>query len=189
MNPEALSWLLTRRSIGALIAPAPDNQQLDAILQTATTVPDHGRLRPYRFVVVDQSAQSRFGDALVAAATAATDGLSEEAAAGLRRKAAAAPMQVLVIFSPATDTKIPAWEQRVAASCTGYAMLLAAAAQGLGAAWRSASVMHGPGLDEFLERTPGEEFLGWINLGQIREAPAGERPNADVPPRISRVGA
>ena len=66
-----LDLIIGRRSPGALVAPAPTEAQLDLILRAAASVPDHGKLRPYRFVVVRGDARQRFGEALSAAAVSA----------------------------------------------------------------------------------------------------------------------
>ena len=182
---EPLRLMLERRSIPNVAEPAPSPEQLDGILQAATTVPDHGQLRPWRFVVVSGAARAVFGDALAAAATerAAAAGAAEPPAAGLeklRGKAFVAPMLVAVIASPKPSPKVPEWEQIASASCTGYALVLAAHAMGVGAVWKSASVLDGAALRAALALTGPERLLGWINLGAPVHA-VDRRPASQVP--------
>ena len=92
-----LDELLTRRSIKSLAEPGPTDQQLDTILRAATTVPDHGSLRPWRFVVVSGDERSRFGDALVAAGLEADPELPDAARAKLHGKAFVAPTFVKML--------------------------------------------------------------------------------------------
>jgi nitroreductase len=172
-----LDAIMARRSVGALGEPAPSAAALETILAAATTVPDHGGLRPYRFVVVDAGAHARFGDALAHDTDLARGGISEEVKGKFRKKAGTAPIQVLIVFSPVESTKAPEWEQLVAASCTGYPMLLAAQALGLGAAWRSAAVLDGPAMVALCGLQAGERVLGWLNIGTpVVEAPRGREP-------------
>jgi nitroreductase len=177
---ESLRVMHERRSLPNVAEPAPTDEQLRAILAAATTVPDHGQLRPWRFVVVAGAARDVFGDALVAAAQEQTEApLPQSATDKLRGKAYLAPMLVVVIASPKPSPKVPEWEQVASASCTGYALVLAAHALGVGAVWKSAPVLDGSALQAVFGLTEGERVLGWINLG----APVHEvdrRPMSEV---------
>ena len=148
------------------------------MVQAASTVPDHGELKPYRFVIVDSpEGQTRFGDALAAAGAEAKPDLSPGLLDKLRKKAFAAPALVIVIAAPIAGHKIPVWEQIVTASCTGYALALAAHALGLGAIWKSAPMLEGTALTEALALKADERLLGWINVGQP-ERQGAPRPDA-----------
>jgi nitroreductase len=89
----------------------------------------------------------------------------EAATAKMRGKAFAAPCAVAVIASPDPDSNVPVWEQVVSASCTGYAMVLAATGLGYGAVWKSAAVVDTGPVRSLLGLTGPEQLLGWINLG------------------------
>ncbi|MGH9160827.1 MAG: nitroreductase family protein [Vicinamibacteraceae bacterium] len=171
-NAATLQFLLNRRSISALVEPGPTQEQLTVLLRAATTVPDHGCLRPYRFVVVPREGQEALGTALVAAAEEQRRDLPSEAREKIRKKAFAAPTRIVLIASPRDDGKVPEWEQIASASCTGYAIVLAALAQGLGAAWRTSPILDGTALRDLLGLQPRERVLGWINVGTPAVAPA-----------------
>ena len=114
----------------------PDDRSLARILETATTVPDHGSLRPWRFAVIIGAGRERFGEALVESLHQLRgDDLPEAMVAKMRGKAFAAPCAVMVIASPNPESNVPEWEQVASASCTGYAVVLAATALGFGAVW------------------------------------------------------
>lgn len=162
--PEVLDFLLARRSAAALIEPGPSRDQLAKILSAAGTVPDHGLLRPYRFVVVEGEARSRFGEALAGAAKERKPELAPPMLEKVAAKAQRSPTIVAVIASPKAG-KIETWEQKVTASCAGYALILAAQALGVGAVWKSMPFTKGASLTETLGLTPEEEMLGWIHLG------------------------
>ena len=180
-NFQAIDFLLGRRSAAQLTEPGPTREQLELILQAGATVPDHGKLKPYRFVVVQGDARARFGDALAAAAVEQTPDLGPPVQEKLRQKAFFAPALVALIFSPRAGAKIPEWEQLSTASCTGYAIALAAHALGLGAVWKTANALDGAQLRALLALSAGERLLGWVNLGHhTRPLPAGRREPVDL---------
>ncbi len=183
---DILAFLINRQSVTALSGPAPTPEQIDQLVQAAAAVPDHGKLRPYRFVLIGEDRKEAFGNALAQVVDAARGGIAEELKEKFRKRAQLAPVQIAVIYSPQASDKAPAWEQRVTASCTGYAMILAATAMGLGAAWRSSSVMRGEPLDALLRLTADEEFLGWVNLGQPAASPTTPRAAVEVSALLDR---
>ncbi len=161
--PDGLRLLLQRRSAAALADPAPTDEQLRLILDAAGSVPDHGRLRPYRFVVVRGDARQRFGRALRDAAIEADSDPATIAKAV--RKPMFGPLLVAIIGSPRSHPTVPAWEQRITAGLTGYAMTLAAAALGVGATWKSGHHLDGAPVRRLLGMAGDERLLGWVNLG------------------------
>jgi nitroreductase len=167
--PAALALLLARQSSSHLAAPGPTTDQLALILAAATTVPDHGQLAPWRLVVVRDDARNAFGDALAAAGVEAMGDDAAKKADKLRGKAFLAPALIVLIASPSPDAKVPVWEQVSSASCTGYAIALAAHYLGLGAVWKTAPFLEGTLLREMLALQEGEHVLGWVNIGTTRE--------------------
>lgn len=184
-----LDLLIDRRSAAALAEPAPTDEQLALILRAAASVPDHGRLRPYRFVIVRGEARHRFGAVLSAAAVAA--GADDITIAKARRKPFLGPMLVAIIASPVPHATVPEWEQVVAAGLTGYAMELAATALGVGAVWKSGRHLDEAPIRQLLAMTEGERLMGWIDLGTLpsREgSPMRPRDEASRPaPRVSEL--
>ena len=184
-----LDLLIGRRSPGALTAPAPTDAQLALILRAAASVPDHGKLRPYRFVVIRGDARQRFGEALSAAAVAA--GADDITIAKARRKPFFGPLLVAIIASPQAHATVPVWEQVSTASLTGYAMELAAGALGVGAVWKSGRHLDELPVQRLLDLGPDERLLGWINLGTVllREGtPVTPRDESDRPaPRVTEL--
>ena len=153
---------------------APTPGDLEHILSVAGTVPDHGDLEPWRFAVCAGRGRDRFADALV-------DGLHEQKGADLpdavvakmRGKAYAAPCSVVVIASPDPSSTVERWEQVASASCTGYALVLAATGLGYGAVWKSAGVMESRPVRGLFGLTADESLLGWVNIGT--PAPLGRK--------------
>jgi nitroreductase len=162
----SIEGLVARRVEPARPGEAPDDATLDRVLEVATTVPDHGGLRPWRFAVVRGSGRDRFGEALVAGLVRLRgEDVPEAAVTKMRGKAFAAPCAVVMIASPRLESNVPEWEQVASASCTGYAMVLGATALGLGAVWKSAAVLDTEPVRELFGLAPHERLLGWVNLG------------------------
>jgi nitroreductase len=165
-------------------APAPDGrppsaERLEAILRAATTVPDHGGLRPWRFVVVSgAAAQERFGTAIVSGLVEQRgDDVPEAAVAKMRAKATAAPCAIVVVAAPDPGANVAEWEQVASAACTGYALVLAATSLGFGAVWKSASVLETRPVREAFGLAAHERLLGWVNVGE----PGAPRRRPPVP--------
>jgi len=178
VEPPELGLLFDRRSVASLSEPAPSPEQLHVLLRAAATVPDHGNLRPWRLVVIQGGARERFADALAESAAGLMPDLSPEARDRVRAKAFVAPMQIAIVSSPLVGAKIEEWEQVASASCTGFAIVLAAHALGFGAMWKSVPFTRGLGLTNILGLADHEQLLGWVNVGTASGAPA-PRPAAD----------
>jgi len=165
-RPWSLEALAAPRVEPARDGSAPEPEDLVRILDTATTVPDHGGLRPWRFVVIRGTGRERFGEALVEGLVGVKgEGIPEGALTKMRGKAFAAPCAVMVVASPQHESNVPEWEQVVSASCTGYAIVLAATALGLGAVWKSAAVLDTEPVRTLFGLAEHERLLGWVNLG------------------------
>ena len=91
--------------------------------------------------------------------------LPEAQVAKTRGKAFAAACSVVIIASPDPTSNVPVWEQVSSASCTGYAIVLAATGLGFGAVWKSAAVLDTAPVRELFELGPEERLLGWVNIG------------------------
>ena len=188
-RPEVLTALLDRRSTSALVEPGPTPDQLDTILRAATTAPDHGRLRPWRFVVVSGEARHAFADALEDGGLAITPDLDPARREKLRAKAFVAPTLVAVVATP-KPAKVERWEQVVSAACAGYAIVLAAHGLGLGAMWKSVPFRTGPKIRSLFDLGADDELLGWILLGTPADpASVTGRPTADLTGLAFHLGA
>ncbi|TMV92065.1 nitroreductase [Thioclava sp. BHET1] len=179
-NQAALDFLLSRRSRPAktLVAPAPDADQLTEILQAAARTPDHGKLEPWRFVVLARAAAQRLGRE--AETRAAAQGLPEDQSAKAGKQFYDSQLCVAVLFSPKPSEKVPELEQLFSAGAACLSLLNAALAAGWGANWLSgwASQDDSFGRD-LLGMTPGEIVAGFIHLGTEGVTPS-DRPRPDL---------
>lgn len=162
---EALDLLLNRVSVTRLADPAPTAEQLDLLLRAAVRAPDHGQLRPWRFLTVEGGARERLGELFAEALRLRQPDAAKEALAKARKMPLRAPMLLIVIASVQPHPKVPASEQVLAAGCAAHGLLLAAHAQGLGAVWRTGEFSYDPHVLQGLGLGEGEQLLGFIYLG------------------------
>ncbi|GEL18983.1 nitroreductase family protein [Pseudonocardia asaccharolytica] len=182
---DPLAPLRDRRSCPALTAPAPSADDLHALLTAACSAPDHGRLRPWRFIVIDTAALGPLGDAFAAGLAERDPGAGPDALDRIRAKAQRAPMIVVVVSSPVGHPTIPAWEQQASAACVAYGLVLAADALGYGAMWRTGWFGEAPKVRAHLGLADHEDVTGWIYLGTPAGSARPPRSPHDVP--VSRL--
>ena len=160
---EALDALLHRVSVPRLHDPAPDEAQRQLLFRAAFRAPDHGQLRPWRFLTIEGTARERLGELFAQAV--ATGGGKPEMLAKARAMPLRAPLLVAVIVSPKMHFKVPESEQILSAGCAAHAIVIAAHALGLGAMWRSGDLSHDPVVKAGLGLGSHEQIVGFIYLG------------------------
>jgi nitroreductase len=175
-SQAVVDFLAKRRSASAmsLTAPGPDDAQLADLLRLSARVPDHGKLAPWRFVILRGPAKDVFAERITALANSQANPVKANAAL---RKLTRPPVCVAVIsrFIPG---EIPEWEQRQSASAVCQQMLLAAAALGWGANWITDWYAYDPQALEILGLAPTERVAGFVLLGSFAEPPhERERPD------------
>ena len=173
--PEVLRFLAVRRSHSAvnLIAPGPGPEDLDALLRLAARVPDHGKLTPWRFVVLEGADKAAFADRLDALAAGRGDKKAQNKLAKLK-----VPPTAVVVVSTAREDEIPLWEQELSAGAVCTTLLYAALAMGYGANWITDWYSFDPEATAILGLDPDERVAGFILLGAFGEPPLErERPD------------
>lgn len=188
-NPAALDFLLTRRSRPAktLQGPAPTPQQLAPLLQAAARTPDHGKLEPWRFIVIEKTAMPRL--AALAQSRAEALGLDPEQAIKGRTQFDQGELAVAVIESPKPSEKIPPIEQTYSAGAVCLALLNAALAAGWGANWLTGWPSHDRDfMTKGLELAAHERIAGLIHIATETSAPP-ERPRPDLEAITTRLTA
>ena len=179
-NPQALEFLLSRRSRPAktLKAPGPDADALMPILTAAARTPDHGKLEPWRFIVLQGDALTRLAG--VAKERGAALGLDDDKIAKGHDQFANSPMCVAVIEVQKDAPKIPPLEQTYSAGAVCLALLNAALAAGWGANWLSGWVSHDRGfMTDALGLADNERVAGFLHIGTETSTPP-DRPRPDL---------
>lgn len=182
---QAIDLLLTRHSARTLAAPAPDEAALALILASAARAPDHGRLRPWRFIVVREAARGAFGDLLAAHLKRTHAQLSEETLERERHKAFRAPL-ILIVAAHCDDTvkKVPVIEQVLSAGAAAEALLLAAVALGFNGMWKTGPAAYDDAVKEALGLAPSDAIVGFLYLG-TEIAAAAPAADPDFRDRVS----
>lgn len=182
-SPDTLALLAQRRSSSPqhLTAPAPTAPQLQDLLRLAARVPDHGKLFPWRFVILQGAAKTALADRYEALAKDRPD---PEKAAGVLFKLRAPPLAVVVI-SRVVDGPIPAWEQLLSAGAVCQNLVLAATAMGFGANWITDWYGYDGEALALLGLAEGERLAGYVHLGTPAEVPL-ERARPDLDEIVAR---
>ena len=175
---QAIDALLQRYSARSLTEPAPDEAALGLILESATRAADHGRMRPWRFIVIESAARQAFGELMADHLRRTKGSVSEEALERERRKAFRAPLIVVVAAILTPEGKIPAIEQLLSAGAAAQNMLQAAFVLGFNAMWKTG----GPAYDEQVKAALGLEskdaIVGFLYVGTDEQGP-GSLPRPD----------
>ncbi|GAB7532883.1 nitroreductase family protein [Pseudomonas sp. 3A(2025)] len=162
---QALDVLLNRVSVPRLVEPAPDAAQREILFGAALRAPDHGLLKPYRFLTVEGSSRERLGELLAQALLEKDSNPPAQQLDKARQGPLRAPLVVVVIARLQDHFKVPRSEQRLTAGCAAHGVLLAAYALGLGGVWRTGELSYAPGVAQGLGLSEGEEVLGFLYLG------------------------
>ncbi len=179
-SPDTLRLLSERRSSRPfnLAAPAPTAAQLDALLRLATRVPDHGKLAPWRFIVMEGNGAARAGDALAGVLEARGEASAETLAAA-RATFTRAPLVVAIVSTANVHPKIPAWEQILSAGAVAQTLLIAAHAMGFGGVWLTGWSCYDADARAALGLQPDEKIAAFVHLGTQADAQP-ERARPDV---------
>ncbi|MSP43675.1 MAG: nitroreductase [Alphaproteobacteria bacterium] len=184
MTKPLIDHILTRRSVSArlLAEPGPDDAALEKILQGATRVPDHGKIHPWRFIVIRGDARKTLGQVLRAAypdqeADASPAKLDLEAERFTR-----APLVIGVVSRLTVPHKIPEWEQTLSVGAVCLNLLYSAEAMGFGANWITEWYAYHPKVRAALGLNANEKIAGFVYIGTAQEKPE-DRPR----PALSEV--
>lgn len=181
-----LEMLALRRSIKVahLIDPGPDHDTLSAMLQIGARVPDHGKLGPWRFIILMGTARSLYGDAIGGLVASRTPKIDAQHLALEAERFMRAPVVVAIVSGAAAHAKIPEWEQMLSAGAVCHNVMLAARGFGFGSVWLSEWPAYDREALALLGLAPHEKLAGFIYIGTTSQAPV-ERPRPDALTRIS----
>lgn len=176
-SPAAL--LATRRSGKPrdMVAPGPNAAELSAILSAAMRVPDHGKLAPWRFVIVESADRESFADMLKAAYVADKPGAGRLELEAMEQFARQAPTLVAVLSTPVESSKIPLWEQELSAGAVCMNLLTATHAAGFVGSWLTGWPAYSTQVLQSLGGREGDRIAGFLFIGTpSRELEERPRP-------------
>lgn len=189
-NAALRDYLLTRRSVGIafLAEPGPSASELEQILTIGTRVPDHGKITPWRLVVIEGEARRLAGDRLAAIALENNPGLDEASLEVERNRFLPAPLTIGVISSPKDHPKVPEFEQLLSAGNVALNLVHAAHALGFAASWVTRWYAFDAAAGAMLGAKPGERFVGFIHIGTPKTV-IEDRPRPDLGAVVTRWSA
>lgn len=177
MTNQLIEHILTRRSVSArlLSDPGPSDAALEKILQGASRVPDHGKLHPWRFILIRGDARKTLGQVL---RTAYPDQEADASPAKLDLEAqrfTRAPLVIAVVSSIIAPHKIPEWEQSLSVGAVCLNLLYCAQAMGFGANWITEWCAYNPKVRAALGLATNEKIAGFVHIGTATQKPE-DRP-------------
>jgi nitroreductase len=181
---EALEAVMTRSSVAPafLAEPAPEGEALEQILAAAASAPDHGRLRPWRFIVIRGAARARLGEVFAEALRRRQPDAPEAALEQERARPLRAPLLIAVVarIDP-QHPKIPEIEQILSTGAAVQNLLIAAHAQGFGGKWLTGANAYDEHVKAALGLAPDDRLVSFVHLGSIEGKPPAV-PHADAEP-------
>lgn len=166
----AEAWITSRQNISPkrLVEPGPDVSQLEQIFRSAASAPDHGLVRPWRFVIVPQEKRAQLAEVFALALVDRDPGATLEQIETAREKAHRAPVLMLVVARlDACEPPIPALERMVSVGAAVQNMLLMAHGQGFGSSLTSGQAMQSPRMRQLFGLATGEEAVCFLNIGTV----------------------
>jgi nitroreductase len=186
-NAALRDYLLSRRSVGIafLKEPGPDAAELEQILTIGTRVPDHGKITPWRLVLIEGEARRQAGERLAEIAARNNPGLDAASLDIERQRFLPAPLTIGVISSPQDHPKVPEFEQLLSAGNVAFNLLHAAQALGFAASWVTRWYAFDAEAGAMLGARPGERFVGFVHIG-TPTAVIEDRPRPALSDIVSR---
>lgn len=184
-SAQRVDRLRVRRSAPAqaLTEPGPDPAQTALLLEIAARTPDHGKLFPWRFAVIEGPAKARLVERLAPLAESQPDPAKARA---VLAKLANPPLTVMVVSAPTPGHRVPVWEQELSAGAVCMNLLHAADALGFSASWITDWYAYDPAAAALFGVGPGERIAGFVHVGVLAEAPL-ERPRPDLAAKVTRL--
>lgn len=163
---ELFEALTTRSSAASLTEPGPSPEQLARLLEAAARAPDHGRLKPWRLIVLDEAMRHAFAEAAVAARRGRLPAPNDEQLRVEREKIWRSPTVVVVGCAvDRNNSKIPEIEQILAAGAAAQNLMLAAHGLGLGVMWKTGPAAYDAGVKAAVGLRSDDHIVAIMHLG------------------------
>jgi len=187
-NPEntaTYDLLMRRRSVKArdMVGPGPDKDTIENILAAGMRVPDHGKLAPWRFIVLKGDDRARLGD-IIATGLVTEGETSEKVAEKMKGYATQGPVLVVAVHSPNLASAIPMWEQELSIGAACQNILVAATALGFASQWLTGWASYSPSVTFGLGLASQEKIAGFMFFGDHGEKTPSERPRPNTADHI-----
>lgn len=164
---DAIAALTSRSSSAKLCAPAPSEAHFELIAQAMLRAPDHGLLRPWRYLRIEGDGLKALGEVFASAMRQRDPHVSDEALQRFHNMPLRAPLLVVGIACLQAHPKVPEHEQLLSAGCGLHAALLAAHALGYGGIWRTGDLAEDAYVRQALGLASNERISGFLYLGSL----------------------
>jgi nitroreductase len=188
MENPVITFLAKRRSVkpDRLVAPGPTDTELETILTIASRVPDHKKLAPWRFILIEGDARARLGEVVAEACVAAErEPPSHVRLETERTRLMRAPLVVAVVSRVTPHRSAPEWEQVLSAGAACFNLCLAANALGYGTSWITEWIAYNKAVGAALGLGENERIAGFVYVGTPSE-PSDERERPALTDIVSR---
>lgn len=165
VSSPALEVLLSRASTDHLNAPAPDKEQIGRILSAGLRAPDHGKIRPWRYIVIKGKHRAEFAEQVVRAMLSADPEVPEKKIAKRRQRFSEMPMTIALVMALDPQSKIPVQEQELSVGAGAMNVLNALHAEGFGGFWVSSDFAEEPCFREALGLGDAQRLAGFLFVG------------------------
>lgn len=176
---DAITALETRVSVPCLEEPGPTDEQISILLKAAVRAPDHGRLRPWRFMLFSGEQRHKLGQLLEEAWLCEHPGATADELSRVHNKVLRAPAILMVVAETLVDHRIPLQEQVISTGAAAQNIMTAAHAMGIGAMWRTGWMATHPGVKQALGFSDKDVIVAMIYLGTPGGKPC-EVPDLDI---------
>lgn len=184
---NALDAIIARKSTPPRLmadGDGPSASDVQDLLRAAVTAPDHGAVRPWRFVVIEGDDRAKLGEVFAHALRSRDPDASPDALAKELNRPLRAPMVIAVLARVVLDRpNVPPVEQIAATACAAQNMMLAAEAKGFGAIMLTGKNAQDPIVKKFFNLAPADEIVSFVYLGK----PEGAQPEKPRPDPMSFV--
>ena len=167
LDSDTIDFLTTRRSTVARMmdGPGPNDDELRKIMEAGMRVPDHGRLTPWRFIVIRGDARDTIGNVIADAFKKNNPDAIEEQIEIEQERLTRAPVVIAVVSRVQKEHKIPAWEQVLSSGAACQTMLIAAQSMGYAAQWLTEWYAYDADVKQAIGAEPDDEIAGFLYLG------------------------
>ena len=165
---DLLEGIESRTSALKLAEPGPSREHVERIVKAGTRAPDHGRLRPWRFIVIEGEARRRLGAAMADIFRRKAPDAPQSQVDAQAEKVMRAPT-IIVVAAKITKGKIPEVEQLSAVAAAAQNMFLAAHALGYGAMWKTGAVAYDAAVKEMLGLEAEDHIVGLLYVGTVAQ--------------------
>ena len=186
-NVALRDYLLNRRSVGMafLREPGPSAEELEQLITIGLRVPDHGKLTPWRLVIIEGDDRAKAGEQLAAIALRKNPDLDAASLDVERLRFLPAPLTIGVISTPKESPKVPQLEQLLSAGNVAFNLVHAAFALGFAASWVTRWYAFDHDAARMLGAREGEQFVGFVQIGSS-SAVIEDRPRPELGSIVSR---